>query len=71
MGEKLWSTLARTIHRCHENCQVGMPFVHNLLIKPPIGLFKSCRGSADLELSYSHLGALLLRNLEINLVKPG
>jgi hypothetical protein len=51
-GVKPWSTQNDTIHRRHENCQVGMPFVHNMLIKTPIGLFKSCRGSADLQLLY-------------------
>jgi hypothetical protein len=63
-GEKPWSMQFITIHRRHGNCQVGMPFVHNLLIKPPIGLFKSCRGSTDLQLLYSNLGALQFNFLE-------
>jgi hypothetical protein len=65
-GEKPWSMQFITIHQRHG---IGMPFVHNLLIKTPIGLFKSCRGSIDLQLCYSHLGALMLQNLELNPVK--
>jgi hypothetical protein len=61
---KPWSTQHDTIHRCHEKCQVGMPFVHNLLAKTPKCLCKSCRRPADLQLLYSHLGALMLRNFE-------
>jgi hypothetical protein len=34
-GEKPWSTQLITIHRRHENFQVGMPFVHNMLIRTP------------------------------------
>jgi hypothetical protein len=56
MGEKPWSTQFNTIHWRHEICQVGMPFVHNLLIKTPIGLFKSCRGMLGLQLCLLHLG---------------
>jgi hypothetical protein len=59
-GVKPWSTQHYTIHQRHENCQVGMLFVHNLLIKTPISLLKSYRGSVDLQLSYSHVGALML-----------
>jgi hypothetical protein len=46
-----------------------MPFVPNLMIKPPIGLFKSCRGSADLQLSYLPQGALQLKKFEKNLIR--
>jgi hypothetical protein len=35
----------------------------------PLWAFKSCRGFRDLQLCYSHLGAFMLRNLEINTVK--
>jgi hypothetical protein len=66
MGEKPWSMLHITIHQGHEICQVGMPFVHNLLIKTPICLLKSCRGSADLQLLYSNLGALQFNFLELH-----
>jgi hypothetical protein len=69
MGEKRWSMQFSTIHQRYENCQVGMPFVPNLLIKTPNGLFKSCIGSTDLQLSYSHLGAIMLQNLEFNSVR--
>jgi hypothetical protein len=57
-GEKSWSTQLSTIHRRHENYQVGMPFVHNLLIKTLYGLCRSCRGLFDLQLSYVSLGPL-------------
>jgi hypothetical protein len=43
-GVKPWSTQHSTIHRHHENCQVGMPFVHNLLAKTSKCLRKSCGG---------------------------
>jgi hypothetical protein len=68
-GVKSWSTPSATIHRCQERSHLGKQFVQNLLIKTYISLFKSCRGSADLQLFYSHLGALILRNLEIKSVK--
>jgi hypothetical protein len=71
MGEKPWSTQFSTIHRCHEICQVGIPFVHNLLTKTPIGLFKSCRGMLDLQLCLLHLGALQFKFLEFHSVKQG
>jgi hypothetical protein len=69
MGEKPWSTQFITIHWRHEIGQVGMPFVHNLLIKTPIGLFKSCRGMLDLQLCLLHLGVLQFKFLEFHSVK--
>jgi hypothetical protein len=39
------------------------------LIKTPVGLWESCRGVVDLQLCYSHFGALLLNFLEILAVK--
>jgi hypothetical protein len=44
MGEKSWSIPSAIIHRRLEKCQVGKPFMQNLLIKTPISLCKSCRG---------------------------
>jgi hypothetical protein len=35
LGKKAWSAPSVTIHRRPENCQVGMPFVHKLLVKNP------------------------------------
>jgi hypothetical protein len=41
MREKAWSTLVVTVHRCPENSQDGMHFVHNWLRKRPYALGKS------------------------------
>jgi hypothetical protein len=71
MREKVWSTPRVTIHRRPEICQLGMPFVHNWLRKRPYTLCRSCRGIGDLQLCYSLLGSLLLKNLEQNAVEQG
>jgi hypothetical protein len=64
MGEKLKSTLLVTVHRRPENSQLGIKFVHKWLRKRPYALYQSCRGIGDLQLCYSLLGSLLLKNLE-------
>jgi hypothetical protein len=69
MGEKAWSTPLGTIHWSREFCKAPLHFMQNLLIKILYGLCKSGRGSADLQLSYSNLGALQFNFLEINPVK--
>jgi hypothetical protein len=71
MCEKAWSTPLGTIHWSREFCKVPLHFMQNLLIKTLYGLCKCCRGSADLQLSYSNLGALQFNFLEKNLVKAG
>jgi hypothetical protein len=51
--------------------QSSTNFMHNLLIKTQYDLCKSCRGSADLQLSYSNLGVLQFNFLDIHPVKVG
>jgi hypothetical protein len=60
-----------TVHWRPENCHVGMPFVHNWLRKRSYTLCRICRGIGDLQLCYSPLGPLLLKNLEQNAVEQG
>jgi hypothetical protein len=48
-----------------------MPFLHNWLRKRPYTLCGSCRWIGDLQLCYSPLGPLLLKNLEQNAVEQG
>jgi hypothetical protein len=71
MRENAWLTLIVTIHRRPGNCRLGMCFVHNWLRKRPYTLCRSCRGIGDLQLCYSPLGPLLLKNLEQNTVEQG
>jgi hypothetical protein len=58
-----------TIHRCPENCQLGMPFVQNWLRKRPYTLSRSFRGSRDQQLSYYSLGPLMFQNREKNSIE--
>jgi hypothetical protein len=71
MGEKSWSTPRGTIHWSREFCKVPLHFMHNLLIKTLYGLCKSCRRSANLQLSYLNLGILQFNFSEIHPVKVG
>jgi hypothetical protein len=63
-GAKPWSMLACTVHRRRESLQLGFLFMQHMLLKTPISLCKSCRGSSDLQLYYTHLVALMLQNVE-------
>jgi hypothetical protein len=67
--EKAWSTPAVTVHRHRERFKICKQFMQNLWRKTSMSLCKSCRGFRDLQLCHSHLGALMLRNLEINTIK--
>jgi hypothetical protein len=71
MCEKAWSTLVVTIHRRPENSNLGMQFVQKWWRKRPFTLCRSCRVIGDLQLCYSPLGPLLLKNLEQNAVEQG
>jgi hypothetical protein len=71
MREKCKSTLLGTIHWRPENCQLGMPIVHNWWRKRPYALYKSCRAMQDLQLWYRNLGPLLLEKIEKNSINGG
>jgi hypothetical protein len=71
MCEKPRSTSPGTIHLRPKNSDLGMPFVHNWLRKRTYTPCISCRGIGDLQLCYSPLGPLLLKNLEQNAVEQG
>jgi hypothetical protein len=43
-GVKRWSLSSVTIHQRHEKCQVGKPFMQNMLLKTPMSLCRSFRG---------------------------
>jgi hypothetical protein len=59
LGDKVWSTLAGTIHQRPENLQVGILFLQNWLSKTPYDICRSCRGIRDIQLSLLPLGSLL------------
>jgi hypothetical protein len=70
-GEKCRSMLLGTFHWHLENNKLCLQFVQKWMRKTVCGLCRSCRGLRDLELCYSPLGPLLLKNLEQNTVEQG
>jgi hypothetical protein len=68
---KTRSTADFTIHQCHEKPRLCSTFLLEPLIKTPIGLFKSCRGTRDLQLCYLPGTALLFKFLEFRPFKQG
>jgi hypothetical protein len=71
IGEKCKSMPRVTIHRRPENNQLGMQFVQRWLRKTIYGLCRSRRGLGDLQLCYSPVGPLLLKNLKQNTIEQG
>jgi hypothetical protein len=68
---KTRSTADFTIHQCHEKPRLCSTFLLEPLIKTPVGLFKSCRGTRDLQLCYLPGTALLFKFLEFRPFKQG
>jgi hypothetical protein len=52
-----------------ENCKLGVQFMQNSLLKDPMSLCNSCRGTLDLQLYLFALGVLQFKKLEIFAVK--
>jgi hypothetical protein len=71
MREKCKSTLLGTIHWRPDNNKVCLQFVQKWLRKTIYDLCRSCKGLGDLQLCYSLLGPLMLKNLEQNAVEQG
>jgi hypothetical protein len=64
IGEKLDLPAVPPVFQNRPTFNVGTTFLQNPLRKTLDGLYKSCRGYLDLQLSYSSLGALLFEIFE-------
>jgi hypothetical protein len=69
IGEKCKSTLVGTVHWSRFFGHVLLRVLQNLLIQTMVGLCKSGRGSAELQLCCWSIGPLLLKNFEKSVVK--
>jgi hypothetical protein len=69
ISEKLGQPPVPPVFQNRPTFNVGMTFLQNLLRKTLDGLYKSCRGYLDLQLSYLSLWALLFNFLEFRAFK--